>query len=171
MAPFCFSCYPSMQATNNLGWQAGCTRTDACLPASPVQDPDGKGYHNWANVSAVFAKHWKDIGIPVFEEIWNEPDLVGQTRLPSVSHLCCFSNAQCMISVPIPHLRCPGVCACRLAPHGLLSGGCSAPCGCTPCGCGLSPSLLELPAAPDLPTAQQNPCIVMTPPVVCQQWV
>lgn len=41
-----------------------------------LQDPDGQGYHNWANVSAVFAQHWRDIGIPVFEEIWNEPDLV-----------------------------------------------------------------------------------------------
>ena len=41
-----------------------------------MQDPDGKGYNNWANVSAEFARHWKDIGIPVFEEIWNEPDLV-----------------------------------------------------------------------------------------------
>ena len=42
----------------------------------PPKDPDGRGYTAWSNVSAVFAQHWKDIGIPVFEEIWNEPDLV-----------------------------------------------------------------------------------------------
>lgn len=45
-----------------------------------MQDPDGRGYHNWANVSAVFAQHWKDIGLPVYEEIWNEPDLVRPPR-------------------------------------------------------------------------------------------
>lgn len=39
------------------------------------QDPDGQGYHAYANVSAIFSKHWRDIGIPVYEEIWNEPDL------------------------------------------------------------------------------------------------
>ena len=33
------------------------------------------GYHAYSNVSATFSQHWKDIGIPVYEEIWNEPDL------------------------------------------------------------------------------------------------
>ena len=40
-----------------------------------VQDPDGMGYHAYSNVSSIFSQHWKDIGIPVYEEIWNEPDL------------------------------------------------------------------------------------------------
>ena len=39
------------------------------------QDPFGGGYTAYQAVSKKFAQHWKDAGIPVIEEIWNEPDL------------------------------------------------------------------------------------------------
>ena len=48
-----------------------CRRSQPCA----VQDPDGLGYHAYANVSAAFSRHWREVGIPVYEEIWNEPDL------------------------------------------------------------------------------------------------